>query len=132
MQWRGGGRVYTSSFRGASKMRTRNLEIPQCAIAHLRSGPSDHPGMTLRGPPSVQHLDIIRRLRRRLDGDGFQRTSIGLGAAMRGAVGDDDEVAGLDLHFLVAEPDRSGAFQDVLDLVGVGMHVHPNANEIQY
>src|SRR5919198_2331333 len=23
-----------------------NLEIPRCAIAHLRSGPSDHPGMT--------------------------------------------------------------------------------------
>src|SRR6266702_2333224 len=28
--------------------RTRNLEIPRCAIAHLRSGPSDHPGMTAR------------------------------------------------------------------------------------
>src|SRR5207253_5912295 len=27
-------------------MRTRNLEIPRCAIAHLRSGPSDHPRMT--------------------------------------------------------------------------------------
>src|ERR1700732_996558 len=26
--------------------RARNLEIPRCAIAHLRSGPSDHPGMT--------------------------------------------------------------------------------------
>src|SRR5882672_8715092 len=26
------------SFRGASKTRTRNLEIPRCAIAHLRSG----------------------------------------------------------------------------------------------
>src|ERR1017187_10220900 len=24
-----------------------NLEIPRCAIAHLRSGPSDHPGMTI-------------------------------------------------------------------------------------
>src|SRR5216683_6114450 len=46
------------SFRGASKTRTRNLEIPRCAIAHLRSGPEpvigrrkaptrwDHPGMT--------------------------------------------------------------------------------------
>src|SRR5712671_2919802 len=32
-----------SEARGA---RTRNLEIPRCAIAHLRSGPSDHPGMT--------------------------------------------------------------------------------------
>src|SRR5713226_5719599 len=36
----------TSSFRGRALARTRNLEIPQCAIAHLRSGPSDHPGMT--------------------------------------------------------------------------------------
>src|SRR3981189_2055839 len=25
---------------------SENLEIPRCAIAHLRSGPSDHPGMT--------------------------------------------------------------------------------------
>src|SRR6266516_6429916 len=31
------------------KHRTRNLEIPRCAIAHLRSGPSDHPGMTSPG-----------------------------------------------------------------------------------
>src|SRR5712691_1832221 len=31
---------------GRALARTRNLEIPQCAIAHLRSGPSDHPGMT--------------------------------------------------------------------------------------
>src|SRR6202023_1459879 len=34
------------SFRGDAQRRTRNLEIPRCAIAHLRSGPSDHPGMT--------------------------------------------------------------------------------------
>ena len=46
-----------------------------------------------------------------------------LGAAMRGALRDDDEVAWLDLDFLVAEPDRAGAFENVLDLVGVGMHV---------
>src|SRR5437868_14146894 len=38
---------------GARKARTtmrncasENLEIPRCAIAHLRCGPSDHPGMT--------------------------------------------------------------------------------------
>ena len=43
---------WRSSFRGAK--RTRNLEIPRCAIAHLRSGPSDHPGMT---PP---HPSIFR------------------------------------------------------------------------
>ena len=33
------GLVYLS-FRGASKTRTRNLEIPRCAIAHLRSAPN--------------------------------------------------------------------------------------------
>jgi hypothetical protein len=31
------------SFRGDAKYRTRNLEIPRCAIAHLRSDPSDIP-----------------------------------------------------------------------------------------
>src|SRR6266702_1975683 len=31
---------------GASKTRTRTLEIPRCATAHRRSGPSNHPGMT--------------------------------------------------------------------------------------
>jgi hypothetical protein len=36
----------TPSFRGDAKHRTRNLEIPRCVIAHLRSGPADHPGMT--------------------------------------------------------------------------------------
>src|SRR5258708_19831899 len=40
------GAIFSMSFRGASKTRTRNLEIPRCAIAHLGSGPSDHPGMT--------------------------------------------------------------------------------------
>src|SRR6267142_6358317 len=39
----------TPSFRGDAKHRTRNLEIPRCAIAHLRSGPADHPGMTESG-----------------------------------------------------------------------------------
>src|SRR5439155_1605377 len=34
-----------------------------------------------------------------------------------------DEVARLHRDFLVAEPDRAGALQNVLDLVGVGMHV---------
>src|SRR5260370_39332972 len=39
----------TVSFRGDAQHRTRNLEIPRCAIAHLRSGPADHPGMTESG-----------------------------------------------------------------------------------
>src|SRR5438093_12844587 len=45
-----------------------NLELPRCAIAHLRSGPSDHPGMTTAS--SLQCLldldfqyaiDVLRR-----------------------------------------------------------------------
>src|SRR5260370_40276279 len=40
------GAIFSMSFRGDAKHRTRNLEIPRCAIAHLGSGPSDHPGMT--------------------------------------------------------------------------------------
>jgi hypothetical protein len=34
------------SFRGDATHRTRNLEIPRCAIAHLWPAPSAHPGMT--------------------------------------------------------------------------------------
>jgi hypothetical protein len=53
--------IHTPSFRGDAKHRTRNLEIPRCAIAHLRSGPEpvigrrkaptrwDHPGITASG-----------------------------------------------------------------------------------
>src|SRR5205814_7269442 len=38
-----------------------NLEIPRCAIAHLRSGPSDHPGMTesVSGHLREQLVDIL-------------------------------------------------------------------------
>src|SRR5579871_604574 len=44
------------SFRGDAQHRTRNLEIPRCAIAHLRSGPSGHPGMaTTRIYPMTFH-----------------------------------------------------------------------------
>src|SRR3954466_11494062 len=35
MRW---GEIEELSFRGDAKHRTRNLEIPRCAIAHLRSG----------------------------------------------------------------------------------------------
>src|SRR5216684_7804616 len=37
---------------------SENLEIPRCAIAHLRSGPSDHPGMTR---PRLFRLQLQRR-----------------------------------------------------------------------
>src|SRR3954470_15821817 len=54
---------------------------------------------------------------------GTLRIDVRLVAAMRRALRDHDEIARLDRYFLVAEPDRSGAFQDELHLVGVGMHV---------
>src|ERR1700752_2220229 len=73
--------------------------------------------------PSVQQLHIIRRLRRRLDRDRLDGTATGLGAGMRRALGDDDEIARLHRHFLLAEPDRAGALEDVLDLMGIGVHV---------
>src|SRR6202790_4425042 len=38
---------FAASFRGDAKHRIRNLAIPRCAIVHLRSGPSDHPGVTI-------------------------------------------------------------------------------------
>src|SRR5436309_14909915 len=38
--------VVMPSFRDGPKDQTRNLEIPRCAIAHLRSGAAHHPGMT--------------------------------------------------------------------------------------
>ena len=46
-------RRLSPSFRGDARHRTtmctctsENLEIPRCAIAHLRSGAAHHPGMT--------------------------------------------------------------------------------------
>jgi hypothetical protein len=43
-------RPRTLSFRGDAKHRTRNLEIPRCAIAHLRSGPEPVIGRRKRRP----------------------------------------------------------------------------------
>ena len=51
------------------------------------------------------------------------RSSIWLGTTMRGAMWDNDEIARLDLHLLIAEPDRSRAFEDVLHFIGSGMQV---------
>ncbi len=76
-----------------------------------------------KGAPSIQQLRIIRRLRRRLDRDRLDGAAVGLGAAMWRALRNDDEIAGLHLHFLVAEPDRALAFEDVLNLVGIGVQM---------
>ena len=37
---------FSTSFRDGPKDQTRNLEIPRCAIAHLRFDASHRPGMT--------------------------------------------------------------------------------------
>jgi hypothetical protein len=42
---------------------------------------------------------------------------------VRRTLGDNDKIARLHLHFLVAEPDSPGALKDVLHLVGVEMQM---------
>ena len=49
------------SFRGDAQRRTRNLEIPRCAIAHLRSGSSVHLEMT--AVKGIQSTTIFTRSR---------------------------------------------------------------------
>src|SRR6478609_8066183 len=72
---------------------------------------------------SIQQLGVVRRLRRCLDRDRLDLSADRFCAAMCCPLGDDDEVAGLHRDLFVTEPDRTGALQNVLDLVGVGMHV---------
>src|ERR1700730_889743 len=48
-------------------MRTRNLEIPRCATAHLSSGPSDHPGMMALLRRQRVHLRIEIRFSLKAD-----------------------------------------------------------------
>src|SRR5450631_2378271 len=70
--------IHTPSFRGDAKHRTRNLEIPRCAIAHLRSGPSDRPGRTECGLPPLARNDerlALRQLRFAWPGRRDLRTS---------------------------------------------------------
>src|SRR6266404_4933285 len=77
--------------------------------------------MTASRRASLKQLGVVRGLRRRLDCDRLAQSPIRLGAAVRRTLGDDDEIARLHLHFLVAEPNRPGALEDVLHLVGVEM-----------
>ena len=59
-----------------------SLEIPQCAIAHLRSGPSDHPGMTNStnrvAPPPTPGGGVIRfgAARHLCKGEAFRRAEL--------------------------------------------------------
>src|SRR5205809_2181407 len=51
------------SFRDDAKRRTGNLEIPRCAIAHLRFASSTRPGMTKRLRHARQE-GLFRRVHR--------------------------------------------------------------------
>src|SRR5438128_2549818 len=65
--WHNGGKIYTS-FRGDAQHRTRNLEIPRCAIAHLRSGsyaPSRNDGFQKRRPACASLLNFNLTVRQR-------------------------------------------------------------------
>src|SRR5438045_7227182 len=69
-RWRTGANataIRPLSFRGDAKHRTtmrncasENLEIPRCAVAHLRSGPSDHPGMTPMANLENLHMRVLQ------------------------------------------------------------------------
>src|SRR5882757_3882099 len=98
-------------------MPASNASGSVTAISPARMSSLMHDRYRAAGFRSIEQLHVVRRLRRRLDRDRLDGgAAVRLGAAMRGAFRDDDEVARLDLHFLVAEPDRAGAFQDVLHL----------------
>src|SRR6267142_4291771 len=73
--------IQTPSFRGDAKHRTRNLEIPRCAIAHLRSGPSDHPGMTVSDLPCGLNLRSPNVGEERVD---FRTQHVGFAAQLAG------------------------------------------------
>src|SRR6266700_8081821 len=105
-------------------MPASNASGSVTAISPARISSLMHDRYRAAGFRSIEQLDVVRRLRRRLDRDRLDRgAAVRLGAAMRGALRDDDKIAGLDLHFLVAEPDRARALKDVLHLVGIRMHV---------
>jgi hypothetical protein len=54
-----------------------NLEIPRCAIAHLRSDPSDHPGMTTAElAPSISQPLVYRLSARQRSGGSVNQTSL--------------------------------------------------------
>jgi hypothetical protein len=51
-----------SSFRDGPKDQTRNLQIPRCAIAHLRFARSPSSGRALRGPVGPPRNDASRHI----------------------------------------------------------------------
>src|SRR6266478_9723266 len=102
------------SFRAGAKHRTRNLEIPRCAIAHLRSGPSDHPGMTECWPLRSSTIlgSLILPFRRALFDEcadaffGVARHHVVGHHLCRIAVGVGKAHLGLAVECLLAELDR--------------------------
>src|SRR3954452_17571705 len=72
---------------------------------------------------SVDEHGVVRRLWRNLDGERLDGSTGDHCPGVRRALRDDDDRAGLELLALIADPHRTRALYDVLDLVGVGMHV---------
>jgi hypothetical protein len=102
-----------------SKVRHRSTSVaafccrllPRTKISdRYKFRPADSPAgffFTICRPSlSVQQLGVVRGLRRCLDGDGLERPAVRFGAAVRRTLWDNDKIARLHLHFLVAEPDR--------------------------
>src|SRR5713101_8008257 len=130
----------TPSFRGDAKHRTRNLEIPRCAIAHLRSGPADHPGMTAKKPSRRDRQDRLW-LRLLAMATQFSRDfgvqhlfQPGQGLGDQGGVGNavipaDHDIDGLVLHHAITEDKRPRAQR--MQLAGAigGDRGHPKTAE---
>jgi hypothetical protein len=74
-------------------------------------------------PDSVHQHNIITRLRRNLNRDGLDRSAGDDGAGMRRPLRYHNQCTRLDFAALIADPHLAGAFDNVLDLVGVGMIV---------
>src|SRR5215203_3154791 len=68
-----------------------NLEIPRCAIAHLRSGPSDHPGMTKEGGLRMRILQPAEWSKPRGFSHGVEVDAPGKWIVLAGQTGGDEK-----------------------------------------
>ena len=109
-----------TSFRGAlERGEPSDLEEPRCAIAHLR--------FRFCGPG----MDASRQFSIFVSSGACGGVLMAIALMVRPSAwcrharcpSGSPRVARLHLHFLVAQPDRSGAVEDVLEFIGVGMHV---------
>ena len=68
-------------------------------------------------------MGIVGRLRRRFESNRAEAARECLGTGVHGALGNDDQIAGLDVVHGVAERELARAGDDVLDLVRVSVEV---------